>query len=189
MEQYWKRTTIRCPTCKKQQPGRAGQKYCSKRCMGDAWIKRALQSCPTCRRTFEIGSRNRRARTIFCSKRCRALYQEKLARRLSPTEAAYLAAMVDGEGSVVLLKRPDGSVKSYRLVVGNTYVPMLQWCQRVTGIGSVNRRTLASKSPNHKACWSWEAYGVKAGSVLRQIIPFMQEKRERAVAALEVVRP
>jgi len=117
------------------------------------------------------------------------LYQPFLALPLSPTDAAYLAAFIDGEGSIIALKRLDGSVKSFRIMISNTYKPALDWCQLVTGLGSVNQRTLATKSPNHKACYSWEAYGVKAASVLTQIIPFMQIKKEKAQAALEIMRP
>ena len=109
---------------------------------------------------------------------------------MKPTDRAYLAAMVDGEGSIILLKRPSGDVKSFRLQVTNTYIPVLEWCKTVTGLGAYQVKSKAGRQQaHHLACGAWAVYGVKAASVLRQILPYMQIKRERALAALEIVKP
>lgn len=137
-----------------------------------------------------MGARNRRVHTTYCSLRCANLYQTQLCLYMKPTDRAYLAALVDGEGSIILMKRPNGEVKSFRLQVTNTYIPVLDWCKRVTGIGDYQVKSKAGRQQaHHLACGAWAVYGVKAASVLRQILPYLQIKRERALVALEVVKP
>lgn len=180
----------KCPACgKKYKTRRAHQVYCSHLCAGRKLIVREWRTCPTCQKRFECGSREKRW-TVYCSRRCSGLRDSDRCRPLTAGQAGYLAGLVDGEGSIIALKRRDGSVKSYRLQVTNTCIPVLQWCLHVTGIG-----TLQSKSTQHNAlphylpCGTWMAYGVKAASVIRRILPYLIIKREKAKALLEVVKP
>jgi hypothetical protein len=117
---------------------------------------------------------------------------------LTPGQAGYLAGLLDGEGSIIAMKRNDGTVKSYRMHIANTHQGVLQWCQQTTGLGTVHLQTkpkfsLDPKRPNahltYKTCWSWATYGVKAASVLKQLLPYLQIKRDRAVQAMEAVKP
>ncbi len=110
---------------------------------------------------------------------------------MKPTDRAYMAAFLDGEGSIIFLKREDGTVKGFRLQITNTFRPALEWCIQVSGLGAVlNVKSKAGRQqPHHRACWAWAVYGVKAASVLKQLLPYMKIKRERALAALEIVRP
>lgn len=84
------------------------------------------------------------------------------------------------------MKRADGTTKSFRVLVTNTYVPMLEWCKRVTGIGSV---LLKASNPGFKNCYSWETYGVKAASVLKYTIPYMQIKQKKAREVMREMLP
>lgn len=181
-----------CSWCSRTfTPRQKGRKYCSRLCAARALVRRENQRCPTCRRWFEVGSRQKRfGRSIYCSPRCAHLIQTQLCARMKPTDRAYLAALVDGEGSIIFMKRPDGSIKSFRLQVTNTYVPVLEWCQVVTKLGSYQVKSKAGRQEaHHLACGAWAVYGVKAASVLKQILPYMQIKREKAVQALQVIQP
>lgn len=107
---------------------------------------------------------------------------------LKPTDAAYLAGLLDGEGSVVALKRLDGSVKSYRIHVSNTHLPAVEWCKAVTGLGRIDVYQRKGK-PTYLPIGVWKVHGVKAASVLRRLLPYLKIKREKAQRAVEHLRP
>ena len=109
-----------------------------------------------------------------------------------------MAGLLDGEGSIVAMRRTDGSIKSYRMHIANTHLGVLKWCLITTGVGAIHKQTvpkhsLDPKRPNahltYKTCWAWATYGVRAASVVRQILPFLQIKTDKALALLEVVKP
>lgn len=192
----WERK--RCPQCKRRFQTKRGATYCSRGCRNKSYIRRVVRACPTCKKLVEFGSRKRRMVTIFCSRRCRALYQPQLCKSLTAGQAGYLAGLLDGEGSIVALHRADGSVKSHRLHITNTHQGVLNWCATTTGIGKVHLQTRPQRSLDplradahlsYRNCFAWAIYGVKAASVLKQILPYLQIKRDKALAALEVVRP
>lgn len=108
---------------------------------------------------------------------------------MSRTDAAYLAALLDGEGSIIALKRPDGTVKSYRVHIANTYFPVLEWCKKVTGLGRVDAVNPQKRAAHHLSCGAWKVHGVKAASVLRQLLPYMQIKKAKALVAIEAMNP
>ena len=155
--------------------------------------------CQTCGSQFPVGKQEKHHKANrYCSRRCRQLDQPVLCKRLSPGQAGYLAGLLDGEGSIIALKRADGTVKSYRMHIANTHRGVLDWCVQVTGIGTIHHQTtpkysLDPKRPAahlmYKPCFSWAVYGVKAASVLRRILPYLHIKRDRAVVALEAMRP
>lgn len=64
---------------------------------------------------------------------------------MTPTDAAYLAGVVDGEGSIIIAKTTKRSEKrvynptySPILVVANTSLALIDWC---VARGAVLRRT------------------------------------------------
>ena len=97
-------------------------------------------------------------------------------------ERAYLAGIVDGEGSVVCTKHRDNP--SWRLVVVNTQLDLLNWCVDVTAVGSIHKKNFDTNLKQNFTCYTWSCYSKKAGSVLRQIIPYMLLKRTKAQIAL-----
>ena len=167
--------------------------------MGVGLKRSEVRVCRTCGRQFSVGKQEKhRKANVYCSRRCKQLDQPVLCKKLSPGQAGYLAGLLDGEGSIIALKRVDGSVKSYRLQIVNTHQGVLGWCVHVTGIGVVHHQTtpkfsLDTKRPNahltYKPCFAWAVYGVKAASVLRRILPYLHIKRDRAEVALEAMRP
>lgn len=81
--------------------------------------------------------------------------------------------------------RKDGTVKSHRVQITNTYLATLAWIVTTTGVGIVQKRTLALRSPNHKPCGSWQTYGEKGRQFLRQVLPYLQIKRQKAEEVLK----
>lgn len=97
---------------------------------------------------------------------------------------AYVAGIVDGEGSVDIYKvntPAHNSRYAMRLIVGITEQWLPQFLKFNFG-GSVNVRE--SNTPKHKDCWVWSVAAIKAAKVLRLILPYLQIKKPQAELAL-----
>lgn len=70
-----------------------------------------------------------------------------------------------------------------RLTVANTFMPVLEWCASVTGVGNIVLKK--STNPNHKDGGTWMANSQAAASILVQIIPYLVIKKEQALLAIE----
>jgi len=103
------------------------------------------------------------------------------AKVLLAVDAAYLAGIVDGEGSIVELKRKDGSVKGHRLMVANTDLGLLNWCVDITGVGNLSLQH--KQHVYYKDCYSWRVTGIKARSIMWQLLPYLKIKLDKAMKA------
>ena len=114
-------------------------------------------------------------------------------RTMSPAECAYWAAMIDGEGTIVIARATvkDQNRPQYRMFVGitNTNIELLDRLREMVGIGSlqVSRtghdkwKDAAQLTLNHEA----------ADFVLRQVRPFLIAKirqADNAMAFMELKR-
>ena len=104
----------------------------------------------------------------------------------SPTDLAYLAGLLDGEGSICILKgtRAYGTPKHWLEVsIGNTHLGVLQWVQETFG-GRVSHNAERFTKRNHRT-WRWRASASEAAAILRFLLPYLKIKVEQARLALE----
>jgi hypothetical protein len=100
-------------------------------------------------------------------------------RPLMAVEAAYLAGIVDGEGTIGFKRgRPF-------LSVYNTSLVLMRWLQALGGPGITARRTPIAR----KTCYGWTLAGARDLYILlNALVPFLQIKRQLAldvIAAFE----
>jgi len=96
---------------------------------------------------------------------------------LTEVQAAYLAGLVDGEGSILIAKAREGR-NTWRLTISSTYRPVLEWCLLTIGAGSIVRAN--RYNPKHATAYWWQCYSWNAKAVLEQLLPYMLIKREKA---------
>ena len=98
-------------------------------------------------------------------------------RGLTPTDLAYIAGYVDGEGCF----RLSGTAPRFSL--NNTYLPTLLWMKAHFG-GSL--RSIKKVAPHHRQAYEWEL-GVRSGihSFIEDIYPYLREKAQQAELVLE----
>jgi hypothetical protein len=107
---------------------------------------------------------------------------------LSETQLAYLAGIIDGEGTIGIVrftskqKLASGEVKSYtrteaRLTIYNCNVAMMDWLERHLG---GKRRLVPRSKENWKPNYSWETHSVKASRLLKAVYPYLVAKAEQA---------
>lgn len=111
-------------------------------------------------------------------------------RNMTDTEAAYWAAIIDGEGSICITRAsmPDQRRPQYRMVlsVANTNMDLLDALARMVGVGGLTWTDRFNEK--------WKAKGQliinheAADFVIRQCYPFLVGKREQAETAMEFMR-
>ena len=105
-------------------------------------------------------------------------------RKMSPTESAWLAGMIDGEGTICLTAGGrGGKYAQLILAVYNNHKPTVEWCQKLAGTGSVSMKPMRGRlNPSYQ----WRVTSQRAViGVLRQSVPFMVTKKDKAVALLD----
>jgi LAGLIDADG-like domain len=105
---------------------------------------------------------------------------------MQKSDASWLAGLFDGEGSIVF-PRKTNTLNSVRIQITNTNHELLERVIAVTGTGTlVSQMHPGSKNwkPHYKPSWAWQCYGENTRSLLRQMLPWLIEKRDKALIVL-----
>lgn len=108
-------------------------------------------------------------------------------RDMTETDKAYLAGIIDGEGSIVLKrsrirsKTSDAVWTYYRLElrVGNTSIELLEWIKQFGG-NYYYEKTKDGQKPRYQWCITTRG----AAEILEEVLPYLIIKREKAEAAI-----
>lgn len=98
---------------------------------------------------------------------------------IAPTNLAYMAGLIDGEGSITLMK--CGKYYGSRLGVHMTDHAVVEWLADVTGVGRVRLSRREGKSDIYK----WEIFSRQAYAVLSAILPYLKSKKPQAELIIE----
>ena len=98
---------------------------------------------------------------------------------------AYLAGIIDGEGSISIeiqgTKNRKTDYYTVRLIVINTDLRLLEWIESNYG-GSIKSRT---KYINRKQCYNWVLFSFNAANLLKNCLPYLIVKKQRAEILIE----
>ena len=98
---------------------------------------------------------------------------------LSPTDAAYIAGIIDGEGSISLSRRHRNEQRQLEVSISNTDFALLEYIHQAVGAGRIsNKRTYKDvHTPSATYCVS----NRQALDLLEQLQPFLRTyKKERS---------
>lgn len=128
-------------------------------------------------------------------------YWHRLAQRfeckaLSPTDAAYMAGLLDGEGcfTAFITRKRDGKARNYCEHWQTIYFIQIlvvkeqpiRWLKDVTGLGYVFQRK--RQEQNWQDLCGWRVSSEPACEVIKQIMPYLQIKHRQAEIFLELRR-
>lgn len=118
----------------------------------------------------------------------RCWLKESGVRKMSDTEAAWLAGFLDGEGSVSsFLGGRNYEYKTWRLSAPNTSLDSLKKCAEITGVGSVVVKR--EETERNKKIWQWQVGAQREiRDVLVQVLPYFIIKHGQAKIFLEEFR-
>jgi len=100
----------------------------------------------------------------------------------SQEDVIYLAGIIDGEGSIVLHRRPNRYDYNLILCVGNTSERLLHWIADRFG-GAIY--PLKQRQVHHRPAWMWTASGSSAAATLQRVRPYLIVKSTQAWLGLE----
>ena len=105
-------------------------------------------------------------------------------RKLKATEAAYIAGLIDGEGTITLSREHKGENRRLVVSIGNAELGILRSVAKATGVGKItNKRAYSSK---HTPSYAYKVTNRQALLLLEQIVMHMQSyKKRRASLALK----
>ena len=103
---------------------------------------------------------------------------------LPPIAAAYVAGLIDGEGTITLSRRHANERRQLVVSIVSTERDILDWVLAQIGVGKVtNKRTV---SPRHAPSFTYSVSNRQALALLRQVVPFLRSyKRVRAGMAVD----
>jgi hypothetical protein len=103
---------------------------------------------------------------------------------LSSEECAYLAGLIDGEGSIfVAAVGPHRSRTVYPIVcVAMTHRGVIEWlCSRLAaGTAQLHNSTNLRRHPDWKPQYRFQVFGKRAQLLCRRILPYLRVKAEQA---------
>lgn len=106
-------------------------------------------------------------------------------------DIAWLAGIIDGEGSIFILKqgRKDRErTFNYilRISVQSADTIMAFECMKITGEGAI--MDAVTKKENQSNTYKWQVNGKKAANILEVLLPYLRVKKDQAIAAIEFQR-
>jgi hypothetical protein len=109
---------------------------------------------------------------------------------LTKAQLGYIAGVIDGEGSISIIKASGKYHFSYqlRLIVTNTDYRMLKWLKDTIGYGNVAERKRKITQPNWSPVYIYSVTATKAKNLLVTIYPYLVIKREQADIAIEFTK-
>lgn len=104
--------------------------------------------------------------------------------RLAPEQAAYLAGLVDGEGTITLTRMHRHENRQLAVSISNNDVSLLKFVKTTVGAGKVT--TKKTYSERHARSFTYQISSRQALDLLRQLAPYLKTyKAKRAKLALD----
>ena len=110
----------------------------------------------------------------------------KKVQDISPAQAAYLAGLIDGEGTVTLSRRNRNKHRGLVVTISNTEMILLKHVQTITGVGKITNKRIAQ--PIHTPSYTYQvtnrqALGLLGGCSKRPVQPGRRRFGARSVHA------
>ncbi|MET0083367.1 MAG: LAGLIDADG family homing endonuclease [Sedimenticola sp.] len=107
----------------------------------------------------------------------------KSTNSLSPTDAAYIAGLIDGEGTISLTRRHKNERRQLVISISNTELELLDYALKTIGAGKITGKR--KYKAHHSTGFTYSISNRQALALLEQIQPFLRSyKSERAELVL-----
>ncbi|MDH5633146.1 MAG: LAGLIDADG family homing endonuclease [Gammaproteobacteria bacterium] len=98
---------------------------------------------------------------------------------LTPVNAAYIAGLIDGEGTVTLTRKHKDEHRHLAVSISNTELQLLEFTKQAIGAGKITRKR--TTSPNHTPSYTYAIYNRQALLLIAQLQPYMLSYKIRRV--------
>ena len=108
----------------------------------------------------------------------------KQAKILIPEDAAYIAGLIDGEGTISLSRKHRFDNRQLVVSISNTERNLLNYVQETVGAGSITNKRVTRA--NHTPSFTYSISNRQALDLLKQITPYLKSyKSGRATLILD----
>ena len=108
----------------------------------------------------------------------------KQAKELIPEDAAYIAGLIDGEGTISLSKKHKFDNRQLVVSISNTERNLLNYVQEKVGAGRITNKRITRS--NHTPSYTYSVSNRQALDLLKQITPYLKSyKSGRATLVLD----
>ena len=115
---------------------------------------------------------------------CRNMARPRKVKHLDPVHAAYLAGLVDGEGTVTLTRQHRNEGRRLVVCISNNELGILDFAKECIGVGRIT--TKRTYNERHADSYTYQLSSRQALDLLSQIVPFMKSyKAQRASMAID----
>lgn len=110
--------------------------------------------------------------------------EPRVARLLVAAEAAYIAGLIDGEGTITLSRRHKHDNRQLMVTISSTERPLLEFVLEQTQVGKITaKRTYQA---HHRPNYTYAVGNRQALQLLKQVQTYLRSyKRRRCELALE----
>jgi hypothetical protein len=91
---------------------------------------------------------------------------------LSQTDAAYIAGVIDGEGTITLTRKHRNENRQLAVTISNTEMRLLEFVFAAVGAGKITRKRTSNRK--HTPSFTYAIYNRQALSLLEQIHPYLR---------------
>lgn len=103
---------------------------------------------------------------------------------LDPPQAAYVAGLIDGEGTITLSTYHRNENRRVVVSISNTELPLLEYVLQVIGAGRITKK--CTRSDNHTPSFTYQIDSRQALDLLKQVAPHLRTyKAKRASLILK----
>jgi ATP-dependent Zn protease len=107
----------------------------------------------------------------------------KRRKTMTDLEKGYIAGLIDGEGSITLLRKSASAKFRYPTVeMTSTTLEMLEKFKEIVGGGTIVKQKVYKES--YKQSWCYKLIGDRAINCLIEIVDFLKEPKKKARAQL-----
>lgn len=96
----------------------------------------------------------------------------KTTKQLTPPIAAYIAGLIDGEGTVTLCRKHKNENRQLAVSISSTEKYLLEYVLEAVGTGKITSKKTVKT--HHSPSFTYAIYNRQALSLLEQISPYLQ---------------
>ena len=112
------------------------------------------------------------------------MIKPRAVNRLAATDAAYIAGIIDGEGTISLTRRHPNENRQLEISISNTHIPLLKYVKACVGAGRITKKR--TYQDNHTKSATYAISNRQALGLLEQVHGYLRTyKSKRAELILQ----
>lgn len=101
----------------------------------------------------------------------------KKVKKLNPSEAAYIAGLIDGEGTITLTRKHVYEYRQLAITITNGDYKLLKYILNIVGAGKITKKR--PYNHRHAMSYNFQIYSQQALNLLSQTLPYLRTYKQK----------